>query len=305
MRSHTVPRSYLAGFAEKTGLVVVDPRRSPEEALRAQRPTKVDDVSVRDDYYAVRRSTGLDQGPEQSLDRMEKRIWHLRKALRAGPLSLDDLSQWTRLAGAQFYRGRHRSAMAATYRDMMDGARKDANARGVDPDEAVREYVRANIYPGDADPDPDNLALLSGIDVIKLVLTWFNRMYKCVLTSRDGAVFIASDEPVALFDPVAVHNYSARPVESVSQSANCEVTYPLDRRHCLVMAYRRIVSDADADEDAVETVNARTAGFCKEMYVPPCGVRGQDAVLRALRSPTAIFRSLAARYAMPDDAASA
>jgi uncharacterized protein DUF4238 len=130
-------------------------------------------------------------------------------------------------------------------------------------------------------------------------------MYKCVLTSRDGGEFITSDEPVALFDPVAVDNYSARPVESVPQSHNCEVTYPLDRRHCLVMAYRRIVSESNADEATVETVNARTAGFCKEMSVPPCDARGQDAVLRALRSPRAMFRSLAARYAMPDDAASA
>jgi hypothetical protein len=92
MRSHTVPRAYLVGFATKAGLVVVDPRGSPEEALRAQSLTPLDDVSVRPDYYAVRRSTGLDQGPEQAFDLMEKRIWHLRKALRAGPLSDEPLA---------------------------------------------------------------------------------------------------------------------------------------------------------------------------------------------------------------------
>ena len=42
---------------------------------------------------------------------MEKRIWHLRKALRPGPLSDEALGQWTGLAGAQFFRGRNRSVI--------------------------------------------------------------------------------------------------------------------------------------------------------------------------------------------------
>ena len=169
----------------------------------------------------------------------------------------------------------------------------------------MRAYVRANIYDGDADHDPENLALLAGIDVIKTILGWFNRMYKCVLTSRDGGEFITSDEPVALFDPVAAACRDADALQSVSQSPDCEVTYPLDRRHCLVMAYRRIVSEADADEATVETVNARTAAFSKEIYVPPCDGSGQQAVIRALRSRVAIFRPLAARYGMPDETANA
>jgi hypothetical protein len=293
MRSHTVPRAYLVGFAEKDGLVVVNPR-SPDEALRAQNLTPIDDVSIRPDYYAVRRSTGLDYGPENALDLMEKRIFYLRKGLRPGPLSDKDLGEWTRLAGAQHFRGRNRSVLAKLISEMMDEARADAVARGVDVDEAVRAYVRENIYDGDAEHDPDNLALLGGIDVIKITLDWFKRMYQCVLTSRSDE-FITSDEPVAFYDPVAA---SGR-VKSVNlaESPDCEVTYPLDRRHCLVMAYRRIVPQGEADEETVETINARTALLAKEVYVPPCDVRGQAAVLRALQNKPAILRSLVARHA--------
>jgi len=158
---HTVPRAYLVGFADKDGLVVVDRRRPWEKQLRAQIRTPIKRISTRPDQYALRRSTGLDDGPERAL--------------------------------------------------------------------------------GGGDPD------------------------------------------------------RARLVQQ-------DVTYPLNRRYCLVMAYKRIVSEAHADDSIVETINARTAGFSKsEVYVAPCDARGQDAVQRAFVSKSAIFESLAARSAMPND----
>jgi len=299
---HTLPKAYLVGFADKEGAVVVDRHRPPEEQLRAQIRTPIKRISTRPDQYALRRSTGLDYGPERAFGLMENRIPRLRKALRTGPLSNEDLRDWTRLAGAQHYRGRNRAVMAGPFREMMDAARAEAEAQGRDGDEAERVFVQTRIYDGDIAHDPENLALLAGPNVMQTALDWFNDMYKCVLTSAAGD-FITSDEPVVLFDPVAVKNGDRQALKRIPQSQDCEVTYPLDRRFCLLMSYRRIVSEAYADDSVVETINARTAWFSRdEVYVAPCDARGQDAALRAFVNKPAMLASLAARYAMPPDA---
>jgi hypothetical protein len=296
---HTVPRGYLVGFADGDGLVVVNKHEPAEAQLRAQVRTRVVDVSVRPDQYALRRSTGLDNGPERAFGLMENPLFRLRKALRSGDLSDEQLRDWVVLAGAQHFRGRNRTLMAGPFREMMDAARADAAARGLDPDEAEFAFVQERIYRGDVAHDADNLALLAGLRVMQTALDWFNKMYKCVLTSSAGD-FITSDEPVVLFDAVAMAKRDRQALKHVPQSPDCEVTYPLTRRHCLLMAYRRIVSKDEADEAVVETINSRTARFCKdEMYVAPCDVRGQDAVLRAIASGTALLLPLGARYAMP------
>jgi hypothetical protein len=297
--AHTVPRAYLVGFADKNQLVVINRNHPVAEQVRAQDTTSIKDVSTRPDYYALRRSTGLDEGPERALGLMEKRIFHLRKALRTGPLSDDDLRDWTVLAGAQHMRGRNRNLMAAPFREMMDRARSDAAAQGHDGDEAVRAFVQRRIGNGDVVHDAQNLALLVGPEIIQAALNWFNAMYKCILTSV-ALDFITSDEPVVLFDPVAANSGDEQALKSIPRSPNCEVTYPLARRYCLLMSYKPIVPEASADDWTVETVNARTAWFSKdEVYVPPSDARGQDALLSVLSDKAPIFRSLAARYAAP------
>jgi Protein of unknown function (DUF4238) len=296
---HTVPRGYLVGFAPGGGVVVVNRHQPVEPQLRAQARRRIVDVSIRPDQYALRRSTGLDNGPERAFGLMENPLFRLRKALRSGDLSDEQLRDWVVLAGAQHFRGRNRTLMAGPFREMMDSARGEAAARGLDPDEAEFAFVQERIYRGDVVHDPENLALLAGPEVIQVALDWFNKMYKCVLTSSAGD-FITSDEPVVLFDPVAMVNRDRQALKHVPQSPDCEVTYPLTRRHCLLMAYRRIVSKAEADDATVETINSRTARFCgDEMYFPPSDVRGQDAVLRAIASQTALLNPLAALYAMP------
>lgn len=299
---HTLPKAYLVGFADRDGAIVVDRSRPPDEQLRAQIRTPIKRVSTRPDQYALRRSTGLDNGPERAFGLMENGLFRLRKALRSGPLSDEDLRDWTILAGAQHYRGRNRTVMAGPFGEMLDGARADGVAQGLDGDEAERAFVRERIYDGDIEPDRENLALLAGLNVVQAALDWFNKMYKCVLTSARGDDFITSDNPVVLFDPVAMAKGDRRTLRRVQQSQDCEVTYPLDRRYCLLMSYRRIVSDAQADASVVEAINARTARFSKdEVYVAPCDSRGQESVLRAFANKPAMLLNLAARYAMPPD----
>ncbi len=294
---HTVPRGYLVGFADNEGIVVVDRRLPLEKQLRAQIRVPIRRVSTRSDQYALRRSTGLDDGPERAFKLMEDPLFRLRKALRSGPLSDEDLRDWVVLAGAQHFRGRNRTTMARPFGEMIDEARRDAAAEGRDPYEAERNFVLERIYDGDIVRDPENLALLAGLKVIQATLDLFNKMYKCVLTS-DGAEFITSDEPVVMFDPVAMANRDRQAVKRAPHSPDCEVTYPLTRRYCLLMAYRPIVSEGRADDSVVETVNSRTARFCREeMYIAPCDVRGQHAILSAMLSATALLRPLAVRYA--------
>lgn len=296
---HTVPRGYLVGFEMGKGVIVVNRHQLATPQVRAQVRTPIRDISIRPDQYSLRRSNGLDNGPERAFGLMENRLFQLRKALRSGDLSDEHLRDWVVLAGAQHYRGQNRILMAKPFREMMDSVRADAAARGVDPDEAEFALVQERIYHGDVAHDPENLALLVGPKLIQIALDWFNKMYKCVLTSSAND-FITSDEPVVLFDPIATAKRDRQALKHIPQSPDCEVTYPLTRRHCLLMAYRRIVSKAEADYAVVETINSRTAKFCKdEMYVAPSDVHGQDAVLRAITSPTAWLRSLASRYAIP------
>jgi hypothetical protein len=299
---HTVPRGYLVGFADKEGVVVVDRRRPPEEQLRAQVRTRIVNVSTRPDQYSVRRATGLDNGPERAFGLMENPLFRLRKALRSGPLRDENLRDWVLLAGAQHFRGRNRTLMAEPFRQMLDQVRAEAIAHDLDPDEAEFAFVRGRIHDGDVAHDPENLALLAGLKVIQTALDWFNKMYKCVLTSTAGD-FVTSDEPVVVLDPIAMANGDRQALKHIPQSPDCEVTYPLDRRHCLVMSYRRVVSEAYADDEVVETINSRTAWLCnEEIYIAPCDARGQDAVLRAIKNKAALFRPLTIRFAMPGEA---
>ncbi|HEV2643398.1 MAG TPA: DUF4238 domain-containing protein [Candidatus Elarobacter sp.] len=124
--------------------------------------------------------------------------------------------------------------MAAPIRGMMESARLDA-------DEAGRAFVRRNFGDGDLLYQPENLALLFGPDIINAACGWFNGMHKCVLTST-GHDFVTCDEPVVLLDPVAAQNHDAQALKRTTRSRDCEATYPLTRRYCLLMSYKPIVA---------------------------------------------------------------
>lgn len=52
-------------------------------------------------------------------------------------------------------------------------------------------------------------------------------------------------------------------------STTCEVTYPLTRRRCLLMAYMPLEAAAVADEKTASVVNARNAAAAeREVYIP-------------------------------------
>jgi hypothetical protein len=299
--AHTVPRAYLVGFQDKNkgGLVVVDRRRPAEEQLRAQRTVPIKSVSTCLDAYVLRRSTGTYDGPERALNLIEQSIPKLRANLRKGPLSDEDLGNCARLAATQYARGRNRTLMVRPFRIQLDKVRKDAVAQGLDGDGAVADFVRKNIYDGDIVVDPENLALLAVLQQIILTLNPLNAMYKCIITSERND-FITSDEPVVWFDPTAIKRRDRRALRRIAWSQSCEVTYPLGRRHCILMAYNPILPDAKADDAVVEAINARTASFCaNEAYVRPCDARGQDALLGAFRGTAAMLEPLSTRFAHP------
>jgi hypothetical protein len=203
--AHTVTRAYLVGFQDKKkgGLVVVDRHGPVEEQLRAQLTVPIKSVSTRLDAYVLRRSTGTYDGPETALMFIEQSIPQLRKNLRKGPLSDDDLETCVLLAATQHARGRNRMLMAGPFRVQMDKVRLNAVALGLNADEAVADFVRRSIFDGDIALDPENLALLAVLQQIKLTLNPLNAMYKCIITSERND-FITSDEPVVWFDPIAM-----------------------------------------------------------------------------------------------------
>jgi hypothetical protein len=140
----------------------------------------------------------------------------------------------------------------------------------------MREFIERDIFEGDAVPDPMNLALTAVPIAMKANFEICRRLNKMIL--RSGSDFFTSDHPVVWFDPENCSPSGGLCPNQLSLSA--EVTLPLTRRHCLVMAYLPFSdSIVDADQECVDVINARTAlNALRETYAPP--VVGQADKLR-------------------------
>jgi hypothetical protein len=301
--AHTVPRVYLKGFASKHGLVVVDKSASLAGQVSAQKLTSVEKVSTQTDFYVLQRSSGPDETYEQTFQRIEGRIRNFMKHLKTGKLlSREDLTLLAVLAALQDGRSeRARMMLADPLRASFASVETDVRARGgtdEDVEAAIDAFVKTDVYDGDALPDPKNLSLLTIRTSVETSTKMYGAMHKCILTS-DAQPFVTSDHPVVWVDPRVLGRHRAN-----RASTTCEVTYPLTRWHCLLMAYMPLEATVVADEEAVSVVNARTAAAAeREVYVPPTGDMWRDTLIADLAAHAdigVVGKSLALRYCDPE-----
>jgi len=300
--AHTVPRVYLKGFASKSGLMVVDKSASFAAQVSAQDLTSVEKVSTQTNFYILQRSSGPDETYEQTFQRIEARIRDFMKRLKTGKLlSREDLTLLAVLAALQDGRSeRARMMLADPLRESFSSIEADVRARGGtgdDVDAAIDAFVKTDVYDGDAVPDPKNLSLLTLRTSIETSTQMYGAMHKCILTS-DAQPFMTSDHPVVWVDPRVLGRLRAN-----RASTTCEVTYPLTRRHCLLMAYMPLEAAVSADEESVSVINARTAAAAeREVYVPPTGDMWHERLIADLVAHAdigVVGKSLALRYCDP------
>ena len=302
-KAHTVPRVYLKGFAAKGKLVVVDKSAPLAEQIRAQVVTSVETVSTQTDFYILQRSSGPDETYEQTFQRVETRIRDFMKRIKTDKLlSREDLTLVAVLAAVQDGRSeRARMMLADPLRNSFFSIEAEVRGRGGsddDVDAAIDAFIKTDVYDGDALPDPKNLSLLTLRTSIETSTKMYGAMHKCILTS-DAQPFVTSDHPVVWVDPRVLGRHRAN-----RASTTCEVTYPLTRRHCLLMAYMPLEAAAIADEETISVVNARTAAAAeREGYVPPTGDIWHERLIADLAAQADIAvvgKPLALRYCDPE-----
>jgi hypothetical protein len=111
-----------------------------------------------------------------------------------------------------------------------------------------------------------NVSLTVTNDAIPEYAKALTKLYGCIVTS-DAHDFMTSDAPVVWFDAA---QYPPRGFWGLDrQSLTIEVTYPLTRRKCLVLARVPIMQYALAKAEAVSMINSRTSLQANEMYAYP------------------------------------
>jgi hypothetical protein len=300
MDAHTVPRVYLKNFASKRGLVVVDISRPVDDQIRDQAETDVNLVSTRPDHYAFLRSFGIDNVFEETFQKVESEMRPLMKRIKSNsPLGANELELLPWLAAVQEARSeRSLTSMQSHFEQEFAAIALAVRAAGGD-DDAVRasqdEWVKKNVYDGDAMQHPANLTRLTIRTSIEMGAPMFAAMNKCVLRS-EAHYFITADHPVVWVDPRVFGRSDGNRF-----STTAEVTYPLTKHHCLLMSYMPISATGVADARVVSIVNARTAAFAlKEVYMMPAGVTMHDALIEDLRmkdrNPAALGIPLSVLY---------
>lgn len=279
LNHHFVPQVYLKGFDAGQGLVVYDTtvRTFADLKRQVRNPrieTKVKHLAAEIDYYTRETKDGPDYSFEQMLGRFENLYRPLMKAVRSGPpLSDEQLGYLALLAALQSARVNRMSLV-----EPMEQIREHAAAlyRQHRPElteeqivEETDRMVREQLMNTDV-PSPRNIALDAVPQMITFTFDMFRYMFKSVVYS-DAHDFVTSDAPVVFVDPA---QYPEPRWKFFRLSPYMEVTFPLSRRACLVMAWHPLQPQFRADEAMVATINARTANYSrKNVFATNTGVQ--------------------------------
>jgi uncharacterized protein DUF4238 len=303
-RAHVTPRTYLKGFARTKsppkGVVVYD-RLSPfSEQVSAPRVTDVRRVSTIDDFYVLRRASGPDPSLEQAFCEIEQSWGNVRAALnRGGPFSEDEWGALLVFAAAQEARVfRVRMMLARPLQELLPALEQACRNAGVSEDEVEAAKAACidrhrKAAASDMEQDPANISLETLPTFIQQNLTLFSSMQRTIVTARSGD-FLTSDNPVLWFDPAKSEQ---NPCPN-KLSLTAEVTFPLTKRHCLVMAYLPLKQQAEADDDIVHIINSRTATYALgEVYgLPALSQAAKERHLHHLTDRAWLRAPLVQRY---------
>jgi hypothetical protein len=269
-KSHVVSRTYLKGFAQTQGspkgLVVYNLRSPLRPQIIAQAIVDVKRVSTIDNFYIIQREMGPDNSIEDGLCEIETNWPFVRAALKRGTLTDGEWGVLLLSAAAQEGRSpRNRFMFATSLEDQLATIEREGKAQGFS-DALIADWRDGCIQRhqgyrrgGDAIQDPHNLALLPLPAFMRQNLEFFASMKKMLLTSVVGD-FVTSDHPVIWFDP---ERQEQNPCPN-KLSLSAEVTFPLDRRHCVVFSYMPLATTAVASENTLRIINARTIKYSLE-----------------------------------------
>jgi hypothetical protein len=267
MHAHVVPRTYLKGFADKVRGVGV---YSGVPGLPAYTEKQVDEVSTQVDFYTMYRADGTeDLALEAALSKLESKMRDALKVVRSNKHPDEQtLNMLALLAALQEVRSeRNRHVMTRPLQQVEAEIRTRLEAQGRSPDEireAVHLFFAENFVSGDFNLEPSNISALMVPQGLAIRYKFFRTMSKCIIQS-DAHDFFTCDDPVTWTDPFHVND-----IGFAFLSITAEVTYPLTRRHCLLMSYFPLLSQAIASAETVTTINARTTGNAlREVYAQP------------------------------------
>jgi len=271
-RQHYVQQSYLRGFAN--GDTIRAYRFEDAAILEASVfDTNVGNVAAQRDLYTIKDGATRDDSMDNTLREVETKLPNILAPVLNGsdltPENWFDLSmlaaiQESRKPGwvAGLVRGitqihEQARALYQQYRPELTDSEIDAEIRKNWGDLGLSESAAL---------DPRNLALKVLEPTLHSVHEMFVGQHACLVTST-GQDFVTSNSPVTYFDPTRTPS----PMHGVDRSSyEVEVTFPLTRRHLLLISRRPIPPYVRANRIGVSVLNSRTVyGSQGEVYGYP------------------------------------
>lgn len=267
---HKVPQVYLKGFVSGRGIIVYDMSKRPDLAdlvRQVENPnieTNLKKIAAEIDFYTRETSDGPDYSFEEILSRFENHYRPTMKAVRSdGTLSDEQLGMLALLAAVQDARV-NRMSLVGPMTELRGHARilyKQHRSEMTEDEivSATDAMIRRDLIDTEI-PSPHNVALAALPDMMTFSFELFRCMYKCIVKS-DAQDFVTSDAPVVWVDPA---QYPEPRWKFYRLSGFMEVTFPLSRRYCLIMAWHPMMNRFDGDEAMVGTINARTSTYARQ-----------------------------------------
>ncbi len=267
---HKLPQTYLKGFDSGRGIIVYDVSKCPDvsDLVRQVKDptveTNVKKLAAEIDYYTRETSDGPDYSFEEMLSHFENHYRPTMKAVRSdAPLSDDQMGMLALLAAVQDARVNRmswvktmtevRQHAKALYQQHKPEMTDEEIAMGTD------EMIRRDLIDTEF-PTPLNVALAAVPEMMAFSFNVFRYMFKSILKS-EAQDFVTSDAPVVWLDPA---QFPKPRWKFYRLSGFMEVTFPLNRRYCLAMAWHPMQPRLMADEAIVGTINARTATYARQ-----------------------------------------
>jgi len=283
-RQHFVPQAYLRNFADGNRLAVFRRPTGMSGVIR-EFTTSSPNIAVERDVYTIVSEQGRDTSFDEALQTLERRIPSILAPLNEDRELTDaEMFALVEMAAVQDLRHPTRvtniAGMISRVQDMARALYRqyEPELSPADIEDRLRENWGETGLSGAHALDPRNLALRTMDGTFHTMPLQFEGYCGCVITSL-AHDFITSDHPVTVYDP----KRAPSPAFGVDRtSPTIEVTFPLTRRHLLLLAREIIPVRAFARGPAVTMLNSRTAfGSHREVYGFP--VQGTAAKRRQRR----------------------
>jgi uncharacterized protein DUF4238 len=270
---HIVPQVYLKQFARE-GLVVYDKTRDINEQVADPTVGEVESLAAEPHFYTLFREDGPDYSMERTLSRIENYYKALQKPLRSRkPLSADQFLTLSLLAAVQDARSAGtRSVFVEPMRQIRDEivsshCAADSSLSEEELHSRADEIIRRDVV-GDSDMllTPENISLQGMPTSMRFNFDLLRHMYKTIVYTK-AQDFLTSDAPVAWVDPAQYPRDKFGPF--YRWAGFTEVTYPLSRECCLLMAWHPMAPVTTASEVLVGAINARTAQYADRHIFAP------------------------------------